>query len=490
MGDGEALSLKERLALLRLMVIGQLLAAPPERGQLQEALRQLAGQSWPHPVTGQPVSFSVSTLQRWLYAARGEPNPIDALQRKVRKDCGIQSSVSEAAQKMLREQYDKHTGWSVHLHYKNLEALAEKVPELTPVPSYWSVRRFFEAQAMVKRPRLSSRRTPGVEHAEQRLEKREVRSWEMEFVNSVWHWDGHEANLKVLTPHGDYEIPILIGIIDDHSRLACHLQWYYGSERAQIVAHTLMQACMKRGVPGAGYHDNGKAMTAKEISQGLARLSIIDGHTLVASPYQNGKCEKFWDIVDGQLLAMLENVPDLTLDMLNEATQAWAEHYNRQKHSETNEVPLERFLNGRNVGRESPGEEALRLAFTRAEWRKQRRSDGTVLIRQKRFEVPSAYRHLRRLKVRYARWDLTHVHMADEHTGEVLCRLFPQDKAANSRGVRRPLQPLAVRGSSPLLKAPEVPPLLAKLLEKQVAMGLPPPYLPLDDASAPDDDED
>ncbi len=40
---------------------------------------------------------------------------------------------------------------------------------------------------------------------------------------------------------------------------------------------------------------------------------------------------------------MLEDVPDLTLAALNEATQAWVEHeYNREVHSEIGEVPIAR----------------------------------------------------------------------------------------------------------------------------------------------------
>jgi putative transposase len=488
--DGEAASKHERWAHLRFLVIGKLLLHPPPKGKLLEALRALSEQAWPHPETGEPTTFSVSTLQRWFRAARGKANATSVLRRKVRKDLGIQHSLNEAAQRELREQYADYPNWSVDLHCKTLLAAARKRPELEPVPSYWTVRRFLEAHGLFKRPRLSSRRSEGVERAEERLAKREVRSWEVEYPNQLWHWDGHAGNLKVLAPCGDYVTPILIGIIDDYSRLACHLQWYYGSERAHIVAHTLMQACMKRGLPVGGYHDNGKAMRAAEITQGMMRLSIVDAHTMVASPYQNGKCEKLWQSVDGQLLAQLQNVRHLTLDQLNDATQAWVErYYNREKHSETEQAPLERFLSRRAVGKESPGAEVLRTAFTRAKWHTQRRSDGTVLIRRKRFEVPSAYRHMKKLVLRYAKWDLTYVHMADEHTGEVICRLFPQDKVANARGVRRPLEPLAVRGSKPLAINPHVPALLAELLQQQASLGLPPPYLPLSDDSI-DDDED
>ena len=42
------------------------------------------------------------------------------------------------------------------------------------------------------------------------------------------------------------------------------------------------------------------------------------------------------------------------------------------------------------------------------------------MIDTRRFEVPNPYRHLHRLRVRYASWDLTQVHLVDERTGQVL----------------------------------------------------------------------
>ena len=63
--------------------------------------------------------------------------------------------------------------------------------------------------------------------------------------------------------------------------------------------------------------------------------------------YQNAKIEALWTTVEGQLLAMLESVADLTLEFLNEATQAWAEFgYHRTIHSETGETPLARWAAG------------------------------------------------------------------------------------------------------------------------------------------------
>src|SRR5271169_577033 len=168
--------------------------------------------------------------------------------------------------------------------------------------------------------------------------------------------------------------------------------------------------------------------------------------------YQNAKQEAFWGPVEGRLMAMFEGVPDLTLAMLNEATQAWAEFdHNRKIHSEIGEAPITRFLAGPDVTRPCPDSDALRLAFTRTDHRMQRKSDGTVVIEGRRFEIPNRYRHLTRLEVRYAGWDLGLVHLVDERTGMVLTRLYPQDKTQNASGLRRTLSSIANGSHRPCL---------------------------------------
>jgi len=131
--------------------------------------------------------------------------------------------------------------------------------------------------------------------------------------------------------------------------------------------------------------------------------------------------------------------------------------------------------------RPAPDSAALRLAFTRTETRTQRQSDGTIVLVGRRFEVPDRYRHLSRLEIRYASWDLSSVHLVDERTGTVLCRLFPQDKTQNASGVRRTRDPLSKEPPATPPAAVGIPPLLDKLLKQQADTGLPPAYLPKDE---------
>ena len=471
----------ERWAQLRFSVIGQLLAAPPEKGALRAALEQLAAREWRHPSTGAPVRFGVSTLERWFYIARNErQDPVHALRRKRRQDAGLQASMTAPLRQALRAQYEAHRSWSAQLHHDNLVALAASRSALRPVPSYATVRRFLADHGLIRRRPMTTRQTEGALAAAARLDAREVRGYESAYVNGTWHWDCHCGSRKVLTPRGEWRTPVLFGVLDDRSRLACHLQWYQ-TESAAVIAHGLSQAMQKRGMPRAALSDNGAAMTATEITEGLARLGVVHQTTLPYSPYMNGKQETLWGSVEGRLMAMLEGVEHLTLVQLNEATQAWVEYdYNRKHHSEIDDTPLARFLAGPTVTRPCPDAAALKLAFTRSERRTLRRSDCTIVIEGRRFEVPNRYRHLAMLEVRFATWDLALVHLVDPQTGTVLCRLFPQDKAANASGLRRSLQPIT---AEPVVTptARRIAPLLANLIERQTATGLPPAYLPKDE---------
>jgi len=395
--------------------------------------------------------------------------------------------MSGAVRQAILAQYAAHKSWSVQLHHDNLVASAASNSNLEPIPSYATLRRFLKANGLQKRRRLTSRRTEGAERAEARFLNREVRSYEAEYVGGLLHWDAHFGSRKVLIPRGEWVTPVLFGVLDDRSRLACHLQWYL-SETAEVIVHGLSQAFQKRGLPRAGLSDNGAAMTAAEVVEGLTRLGVLQQTTLPYTPQANAKIEILWASVEGRLMAMLEHVSDLSLARLNEATLAWVEHeYNRKIHSETGEAPIRRFLQGPSVMRPSPDSAALRLAFTRTETRTQRKSDGTLVIGSRRFEVPDRYRHLTQLEVRYANWDLSQVHLVDQRTGSVLCRLFPQNKVLNASGLRRTRDPDA---KEPPAEQPDtdIPPLLKKLMKDQSDSGLPPAYLPKDERPKEDGD--
>ena len=139
------------------------------------------------------------------------------------------------------------------------------------MPSYVSILRYMKSHGLFKRPRRGPVHSPGAQAAERRYEAREIRSYESEYVNALWHLDFHHGSLRVLRSNGQWVYPILLGILDDRSRLCCHAQWYL-SETAEDLCHGLCQGFQKRQLPRSILMDNGSAMIAAETLQGLARL--------------------------------------------------------------------------------------------------------------------------------------------------------------------------------------------------------------------------
>ena len=172
----------------------------------------------------------------------------------------------------------------------------------------------------------------------------------------------------------------------------------------------------------------------------------------------------------------------IDLHFLNRATQAWVEmEYNRCRHEEINCSPVNRLQEGPDGSRPSVDSEKMEFAFTLLESRAQRRSDGTLQIKGVRFEVPSRFRHFKRLHVRYRSWDLSRAWLVDERTNDPLADIYPQDKIKNSSGLRRTLAPLPDDNSCVDTDTDPHPPLLRKLLANYAATGLPPAYIPKND---------
>src|SRR5690606_34094506 len=163
------------------------------------------------------------------------------------KDAGEHPSVGGKLRGVLAAQHREHPGWSAKLHYDNLVALAKKDASLGPVPSYTTVRRYMQAHDLRRTRPRSRRQTEGTERAARRLERFEVRSYEATHVGALWHSDFHSGSRKVLEPDGRYYTPKLLGVLDDRSRLAAHVQWYL-DETAEAYVDGMMQAFQKHGL--------------------------------------------------------------------------------------------------------------------------------------------------------------------------------------------------------------------------------------------------
>jgi putative transposase len=159
-----------------------------------------------------------------------------------------------------------------------------------------------------RRPRDSGRRAKPHSH-------------EVDFVGGLWHLDLHSGSQPVLTRAGTWATPLALAVPDDCSRLVCQVQWYL-DESTESLVHSFSRALQRRGLPRALMTDNGAAMLAAKFIGGLHTLGIGNQTTLPYSPQQNGKQEVFWGGLEGRLMAMLEGMSELRLELLNTATRA------------------------------------------------------------------------------------------------------------------------------------------------------------------------
>lgn len=469
---------KTRWGEFRFSVIGQLLASPPEN--LQEEIAKLAAKTWTHPITRVARKFSFCSIERWYYTAqKNNINPVEGLQKKTRSDKGNGRAITEEVKSFLQKQYGDHRYWSYKLHSDNINSILRQLKK-DGHPSYPTVRRYLQSIGCFKEKYNRNKNRVGYQKSLFKKDHFEIRGYENEYVSGLWHLDFHHCSREIITSTGELKRPLVLGIIDDHSRLLCHIQWYW-SESSENLVHGFMQALQKRGLPRSLMSDNGSAMTSGEFTRGLSKLGILHQTTLPYSPYQNGKQEVLWGQLEGRLMAMLENKKHITLKELNDITLAWAEvEYNKATHSEIKTSPLNRFINNRDVSRKCPSLEELKSAFREETTRSVRRSDATISIEGKRYEIPYQYRHLSRVTIQYAKWDLTLVHLVDPSNGKNICQISPINKLKNAEGTRKVFSPIEKNVEEKVCDE-EMAPLLLEILATQAQTGLPPAYTPKDE---------
>ena len=265
----------------------RLLAAPPVAGELHEALNALAAKAWRHPFTGLEIRFGCSTLERWYYAAKRAADPVQALRNQVRGDIGRFPSLSAEAVQALTTQYREHPGWTAQLHYDNLRVTLAAVG--MKCPSYPSVRRYLKAQGLL-RQRPLRRVSEGALAARDRLEQREVRSYEVEHVLQLMHLDFHHGSRKVLTRRGEYVKPLLVGFIDDRSRFLCHAQWYT-SEGTRGVRPRAVPGIAEGGTAALADDRSRLGDDLRGVHRGSASLGYFaSAHVTVLATRQGIRC--------------------------------------------------------------------------------------------------------------------------------------------------------------------------------------------------------
>lgn len=131
-------------AEFRLAVVGHLLVRPLQRGELAVEVRSLSEKKWIHPISGEPVVFGCSTIERWYYIRLNNAETRLRALSRTRSDAGIHRSLNRQVRNYLTGQAKNHRSWSYHQHHQILVRTMNERDWGLP-PSYPTVRRYLRS---------------------------------------------------------------------------------------------------------------------------------------------------------------------------------------------------------------------------------------------------------------------------------------------------------------------------------------------------------
>jgi len=196
---------------------------------------------------------------------------------------------------------------------------------------------------------------------------------------------------------------VLLGFIDDHSRLLVGWRWGPGEDVFRLEA-ALRSGLMARGVPDAILVDRGSAFVSSQLLRACAVLGVKLIHASPRAATTKGKIERFFRTVRDQFLVEIDDGVDLA--GLNRLFSAWLEVvYHRRVHSETGQSPLERFDAAGAPSLPTPA--LLREAFL---WSQERTvtKTATVSLHSNQYEVDAALVG-RKVELVFDPFDLTRI---------------------------------------------------------------------------------
>jgi len=395
--EPDACDLNTEIALFRYGLIAQLVHTPPDTGQQERLLHEIASRTYTIPGSTR-TQVSVTTLRRYLATYREKG--FDALRPTPRVDAGAPRAfppeVLDKAMALREEQPARTTQTIVDILQRD-DSLS--LPRSVNVHTLTT-----HLRRRGKTRRLLAQAT----RTYQRFEREHVNSlWQGDAMVGPWLPDPYAPSNPRRAGAGKRRAHLFC-FIDDHSRLVPYAEFFF-DEALPRMERVLKVALLRRGVPLAVYVDNGQVYSSTQFHAACATLGIERIQTAPYSPEAKGKQERFFETLRLQFLPEVEASHLTTLTDLNESLWAWLECvYHQHEHSETKQTPLARYTAGLNQVRHADPE-TVRRAFLWREKRKVRR-DATLSLQGNRYQVEP---HLagRTLELRFDPFDLSQLEL-------------------------------------------------------------------------------
>ncbi len=329
-------------------------------GEKEKLLRVKASRKYDIPYSTQ-TTISKTTIKNWVLDYRNAGGRIEGLMPKSRKDAGKFKSLDltlQMAIKEIKKEKPDLTGIALisELQHRKYLALNEKI-------NLSVLYRFLKDEKLQRPKKIVDRR-----------------AFEASSPNELWQSDVLHG--PYITFKGKKRKAYLIAILDDHSRLIPHAQFYF-SEKLVDFKNCLKQAIEKRGLPQRLYIDNGSCYRAINLEQITASLGIGIVHTPPYTPQGRGKIERWFRYVRENFIAV--DGTSKTIEELNEKFDDWLETYSNKVHSTTKTTPLKRYKNNMKCVRPAPKDlmDYFRIVVLRRV-----KKDRTIKLNGTIYEVP------------------------------------------------------------------------------------------------------
>ena len=279
----------EAMAIFRASVIGPVMHRELAHGQLANELRDLSEQRFRPPGAKSTRTFSVPTLERWLYAYRAKG--LDGLRPEKRSDSGYAQELSNEERELLLDIRRERPHASVPLILSTLVAEGRLEEDKISEPT---LRRLYASAGL---PRCIE-----TDNASVRLR------WEADRPGALWHGDVcHFMQCQI----AGKTTPIRIhGMLDDASRYGIALEAHL-TEKEEDMLVIFVDALRRHGNPDALYFDNGATYRGDILQIVCARLGITLLHAKPYDPQARGKMERFWRTLREGCLNFITNVASL-----------------------------------------------------------------------------------------------------------------------------------------------------------------------------------
>ena len=356
---------KMQVAVFRFGVISDFVtAAQMSRAEKRRLMRDKCARKWQIPFS-EKTRLSMGSINRWCRLYKDSNGDLKSLQPKDRCDQGKSRAMDEDTCLSL-------IGLKLETPTLTVPQLIEQMNRQNRVSpgivlNNSTVYRFLHQQNLVDLP----------------IKKPvDRRKFEAELPNDLWQSDVmHGPKVDV---NGKMRKSYLIAVIDDHSRLIAHGQFYL-SEALHSYLQAFENALAKRGLPRKLYVDNGAAFRSRHLEYICASLAIALIHSKPYQPQGRGKIERFFRTVRGQFLTGFKGQ---TLNELNEAFDGWLSNiYHQRKHSSTKQTPIERFAVNLQCLRAAP--DNLHDYFRMVARRKVNK-DRSITLNGRLYEAPVA----------------------------------------------------------------------------------------------------